>query len=674
MSLEQLITKEELSEVLKTRGITLLEKEGWPESGTHKIVYLAEEKIPGSSDTSLKYVVKIPQPEEIAKSKKRIFEGIQNISANTLDKNALIKQKKLRHPRVPIGEILTFNKKGQPINIILEDYAPGKTISQIVEDPAYQNLPFERKVEFATSLLYDFAKTLSIFESQNITHNDIKPANLKIDYNTENPLQSEGYILDMNMSKDLSSEEKYNGSDFFSSPERINGSQHNKTPQTEVQSDIFSLGQAIRYLIFKKVHVDPNNANLENRYKSLEILCDEKSFERNSKDLATLPRYFRKVISKMISYNPKKRFSSFREVEYAAHNIIKSERQNKKATLLDSIRKTSFATIAGVCLGVLTIGSYIDYSRYTSSIFTGEKIRPFLDASLKGLNESGPMFYTPKPSVGLIDFNQTNLWIYPSVVNHTWGNSLELSVRDKSKPESFGIKTFIIHLNEPEYSCVPTFNNYDHFQNLPFIISSKHGDLSFKLKNKSDSDRLYFNDLEIHGLPDISSTLLLEQNYDSYLLNSNSFSYSVSVYAPIVTPHGTVSVKPNCSFLDYTFAPSTNLPMPRQETYLEFLKSSFFRKSLLDKLSQEGKTPVYGVSLEKLTSLPENYFIEWSIYEIDFDKIGSRQVHSSKSTNTQISINYPFKTDPSYHLFVNLLRGTNVIDHTWNAFTLEKNK
>ncbi len=168
--------------------------------------------------------------------------------------------------------IIAFYKHEQDETKIkyLVELKKTKTIEELIEQKVKLN---QAEID---SIIYQVASGLSALHRENILHRDVKPANIIID--EHNLVQLIDYDISRVYDETKSQDTTHSGTKGFVAPELY------LMKQTDVRSDIYSLGKTVEILInecgydyrfeYNELITKATAVDINNRYKSVEAIIE----------------------------------------------------------------------------------------------------------------------------------------------------------------------------------------------------------------------------------------------------------------------------------------------------------------------------------------------------------------------------------------------------------------
>lgn len=209
----------------------------------------------------------------------------------------------IKHPN--IVNVHDFGKSPEGIRYYTMDVVPGAPASK-----------YKRKLQGSRfeSLVEDLCNALSAVHAKGCLHCDVKPDNVML---IPGESEHKAILMDFGLNLDLSpdSESSPRGTLVYAAPEMIAGQ------QIDVRADIYSLGITLLEIISGELP-----------FRGLDfssVLNAKSSSDPLSKTLQKVPRTYRDCIAKMVSPDPRDRFSSCLEVLCAF-----AEKREQNASLL----------------------------------------------------------------------------------------------------------------------------------------------------------------------------------------------------------------------------------------------------------------------------------------------------------------------------------------------------
>lgn len=240
------------------------------------------------SDTKEVVAVKFPKPEVASDSK-----------ALQLFKEEIRMSLKFKHPNT-VHTLMAIEYNHLPTMVM--EYFPSKPLSSI-----YPQLTLDQ----ASNIMYQAILGLESIHAKQIIHNDIKPGNIIVNQSYQVKIcdfGTAGEIKHINKSR---KEWDLIGTPLYMSPEQLTSG----APLT-FASDIYALCLVL-YEVFTKQHPFRSNANSESdiRDKQLNVIppntCDSNP---------EIPIALGQLIMKGIQKDPRKRFSSIRDLKTVYEN------------------------------------------------------------------------------------------------------------------------------------------------------------------------------------------------------------------------------------------------------------------------------------------------------------------------------------------------------------------
>ncbi|MFT4312501.1 MAG: protein kinase domain-containing protein [Candidatus Woesearchaeota archaeon] len=624
--------------------------------GAFNKVYAGFEIVPGIESEDRKVVIKIPRSRKYLQQLPS-YESIQGKSSEVLNRSAMLLQKKLRHPSVPLSEVYHLTtENGDSIDLIVEDFAPGVTLEKLFTDLEFRRLNPEKKKDFLLEIFRQYAQIFSTFAKEKVFHNDIKPGNLKVDYGSSfsNPRVS---VLDMNISKSFSSSEKYLGSEFFRSPEIFNGDSGSNLSQ----SDMFSLALTM-YSVWTggRTFVDLKSKKTPAmRHYATNTLTFWKS-PREELDFTDMPKSVARVLDTCLSRHPHNRFESFDSLEQA----ILLEQQNIRSKTFK--RRLKYGTLLGLSTAAalylgfgFSLWRVHEYHVDKRSQEITSEFAPLFAHMVKPLRMNASMELPDQLAGSKIEFI-TRYDGLPAVTQAKElfsQNSVEKSQQDRHVFSYYSGPTILIKPNTNLMTFQITHNFYGQEQKQTNFIEfskmflSKVGrDYSYKKPNihmNSPAGSVSF-DLASFDMSFYIAYMQLYRPYDLSSLSSFSvkkehftrleefvhielakWSYSVKPNGFHKTPYSSVSNDffSKTGSIDYFHQMSLEqrinhqrllqkkaemIPKTENQGFFEYLRS-MVRGVPLERLMREGFYPKYLVTINHCNNL-ENYDIEWRAY------------------------------------------------------------
>lgn len=266
--------------------------------------------------------------------KQRVAKQSLITEANTL--------KQLKHKYLP--SIVDIYNDANGLLLVM-DYIEGNTLEYYVKKNG--SLPEELVIKWGLEL----CEVLAYLHSQNppIVYRDMKPENVMVRSDSENFTEGHICLIDFGISREFEDEKSKDttllGTRGFASPE-----QTSSKAQTDIRSDIYSLGATLYYLVTQH---DPNEPPFM-----------EKSILEYNPSLSV---GLDNVIRKCISQNPDERYQNCKELHYALSHY---QEQNQKYRS-DMIKKTVGAGVLAlfflVSSAVSGFGYYMEHKLINSS-------------------------------------------------------------------------------------------------------------------------------------------------------------------------------------------------------------------------------------------------------------------------------------------------------------------
>ncbi|UCF37336.1 MAG: protein kinase [Acidobacteriota bacterium] len=208
----------------------------------------------------------------------------------------------LEHPY--ICNIKAFSQTDDGRQFIVMEYVEGQTLSEKLKDGP---IPVEEVVRIALEI----CEALELAHDQGIVHRDLKPSNIMLtqqghakvmDFGLAKRVLTEGSGEQENTLTALTGEGSTLGTLAYMSPEQLKGS------SIDTRSDVFSFGLVL-YEMLTGVHPFRRNQPIET---ASAILTDDPEPLTSYRE--DIPEQLERMVLKMMSRNPKDRFSSVADV------------------------------------------------------------------------------------------------------------------------------------------------------------------------------------------------------------------------------------------------------------------------------------------------------------------------------------------------------------------------
>lgn len=614
------LAKEIIDFLEKEKGLSLSDNQELIEDGGINQTYLFEKRIPNSDNTPSKHVVKIPRDRAAIRQVRFAYDNLEGRTNDELNKSGNVKQNQIRNRYVPFSEEIIYSQDdGSKITLSMEDYVPGITLEKLVKKAEFRNLTSKKREEVIVRLFHSYAKILSDFEAERILHNDLKPNNLKADFDNGFS-RLEGYILDMNLSKDFESKDKATGSDLFIAPERLT----NPDGTASARYDIFSLALSIYYLINEKTHIDLTDKN-KARDMSKQILSDKKRFY-NAITFDGMSGSFKKVMKKALAWNPEERYSSFEALSTDLKKLLPETRKRKMRNWLAGI---GTAAILGISAFTYSLTEYNAAQTKKSEEFF-ERLKPLIQASVDPKQayssrrltdyEEGRVYELINEGINEIEESEIKL----GTNNDNRGNHIFSMFKANEKEViEFRLDFGSCFIKKIEYNISRKF--IKSADEIMGVTPSEHkyeletcvGLVSFNADIDMNNETLLIKDLQTYEPHDLSKVIRIKEseiqkqgkiNLDIYTLKQEFKEYSDFSY--IVTDVNTNDSSKQKKHEEYLSrlgkAPSTN-----QLTAFEYIKK-IFGKAQIDEMRANDVSPIYRLIPLKIDTLPKDYSIRWT--------------------------------------------------------------
>lgn len=214
---------------------------------------------------------------------------------------------RLDHPNiVRVYEFLEL-KRPQGRYFVME-YVDGVSLSRMLEK--FKTLP----IDVASYIALKVAQGLSYAHSEGVIHRDIKPSNVMISKKGDVKLMDFGISRSLAIADSLTSPGVFIGTPAYSSPEQMEGR------SVDQRTDIFSFGAMLYEMLTGRVPFQSvDSKSIRERWK----------VENIRKYNPGVPRYFNKMVSRCLKYNPEKRYKNMDEVigvlEYYLNKNVKDD-------------------------------------------------------------------------------------------------------------------------------------------------------------------------------------------------------------------------------------------------------------------------------------------------------------------------------------------------------------
>lgn len=267
-------------------------------------VYLTEDRLYNNRKTALKF----------------IHKKILNEKNLQIFKNEFDVMSRLNHPN--LTKVYSFNIDIHDNNyFIAMEYVEGKTLFN------YIRLIKDFDDDFFITIIVELCRAIEYIHSRNILHRDIKPGNIIL--TNENSIK----LMDFGLADIGKFDMKKKGTLYYMAPEIIKGS-------IDQRVDIFSLGLTLYEALTKKSFFEDLKSHEINK------LLKNKDFYTSYKNsvLTNISQHsFRKMINKMIIFNPSARFRNAPEIiSYINKNFNHSFPVESKNTAVSYVLKGEF--------------------------------------------------------------------------------------------------------------------------------------------------------------------------------------------------------------------------------------------------------------------------------------------------------------------------------------------
>lgn len=251
--------------------------------------------------------------------------------------------KKVDHPVLPrIVDIIRYDKN---IYVVM-DYIEGRTLTDILKEEGAQ--PQELVIEWAKQL----ADALAYLHSLNppVIYRDMKPSNIM--------LKPEGTIklIDFGTAKEFNQENIADtvalGTKGYAAPEQFGDASGRGMHNTDVRTDIYSLGATLYHLI-------TGNNPSEPPYE----MCPIREWNKD------LSKGLEKIIEKCIQPNPDNRFQSCHELLYALEHYEELDEVHKR----NNIKKVLFFSASVLMMAGCIILTFMGYSQKNEALIRDYK-------------------------------------------------------------------------------------------------------------------------------------------------------------------------------------------------------------------------------------------------------------------------------------------------------------